>query len=117
MYEIVVSAESRVEPGVWQTLHGNDIEDGNIVGKNMVPSEKKIEVPGICDVHMKEKLTGMYPRVSSSATKNWHRDFQYSTHSGFQYLLYAWFTWLPLPSAVATAFISYVNKISQRVGL
>ena len=75
MDEIIIRTLCGIEPGVRQSLHGDDIKDRNVIRKDAIPAKKQIEVKVIFDIYMKEELACMYTRISTSASEYLNRGF------------------------------------------
>lgn len=55
----------------------------------------------------------MHHSIGPSAAHNGYRAFQHLTNRGFQHLLYAKWTKLPLPASIIAAVVANVKEESQ----
>ena len=67
MNEVIVGTKHRVKSCMRLGLNWYDIENGNIVRQNPVPSKEQIKFPFLFNVDMKEILAGMNTGIRTSA--------------------------------------------------
>jgi len=70
MDKIIISALDGIKAGVWQALHRDNIENGNIIRQNLIQPEKQVEIPFLLNIHVEKELAGMYLCISAAAANN-----------------------------------------------
>lgn len=114
---VVVCAFYGIKACMWKPFHSDDVKYSNVVREQLIQAELKVKIPGPFDIHMKEELTRMHMRISSSTTNYKDRFFKYLANCLLNYTLYVRNARLFLPASIMKTIVCNVNEVPQGLSL
>ena len=100
MQEVVVRSFYGIKARMALCVYRNDVEHSDVMRQQFVEPEQEIKFPFLLNIHVEEKLAGMYVRICTAATVDGDRCFECLTQELFQHPLYVCYAWLFLPAAI-----------------